>query len=676
MSAPFNTILCIDFETRWTRKPTEWTDTPYTLSRMTTEEYIRSPLFKAFGACIHDIASDGATQWYSYAELPRILATWDWNKTAVVCQNTQFDASILSMIYNVRPVFLFDTLSMARALRGVHGGNGLADMARAFGLPPKGEAIYSTEGLWDLTPEIEKELASYCMHDVYLCERIFELLMKRTDATTGVEAGPFPVKELKLIDITTRMYTDAQFVLDVPMLDKALIEEKAKLADALERCDVVEAELASNDQFADVLRRLGQEPPTKTSKTTGKDAYAFAKNDALFQSLLNGDNEDVALMCEARLRVKSTLERTRAQRFIDIAGRGALPVPLSYYGAMTGRWSASKGSNINLQNMKRGSFLRKAIMAPEGYVVVAGDLSQIEPRVLAWMADYEDMLDIFRAGGDPYATFGAQMFNVPGLTKDSHPLLRQSAKSALLGAGYQLGWASFAGQLLTGFLGAAPVRYTKVHAKQLGVTAQDVADFVGWKENVEKMLLIPHTCTEDELLIHCLAAKAIIEKYRAAAHPVESFWKLLGSLLESALYGGEEYTHKDMLLFRKGEIIMANGMALRYPDLQRAPDDKGRMQYSYWDGKKRVKLYPGKICNNVTQGSARNVMGEGMVRVEQRYPVKGTVHDELLWLSREEEAPASYKWGLEQMTLVPKWMPGIPLAADGGFARRYGEAKN
>ena len=131
-----------------------------------------------------------------------------------------------------------------------------------------------------------------------------------------------------------------------------------------------------------------------------------------------------------------------------------------------------------------------------------------------------------------------------------------------------------------------------------------------------------------------------------------------------------------MLLFRKGEIIMANGMALRYPDLQRAPDDKGRMQYSYWDGKKRVKLYPGKICNNVTQGSARNVMGEGMVRVEQRYPVKGTVHDELLWLSREEEAPASYKWGLEQMTLVPKWMPGIPLAADGGFARRYGEAKN
>ena len=80
-----------------------------------------------------------------------------------------------------------------------------------------------------------------------------------------------------------------------------------------------------------------------------------------------------------------------------------------------------------MQNLKRGSFLRKAIMAPDGHQLVVGDLSQIEPRVLAWLADYADMLDIFRAGGDPYAAFGSQMFNIPGLTKESHPDLRQSA---------------------------------------------------------------------------------------------------------------------------------------------------------------------------------------------------------------------------------------------------------
>jgi hypothetical protein len=540
---------------------------------------------------------------------------------------------------------------------------------------------------------------------------------------------------------------------------------------------VQEAALASNDQFADVLRKLGCEPPTKVSKTTGKEAYAFAKNDALFQALLNGDNEDVALVCEARLKVKSTLERTRAQRFIDIAERGALPVPLSYYGAsVTGRWSAAKGSNINLQNMKRGSFLRKSIMAPDGYLLCVGDLSQIEPRVLAWLSDYETMLDIFRAGGDPYATFGSTMFGVPGLSKESHPLLRQSAKSALLGCfgpdtpvqttrgwvriadvsaydmlwdgvtfvqhkgvvpqgekdvltvgglsatadhkilteagwwewqdlcrdvdafgsaltlsnspayekcrvadpllqaygpilegrdrhaeinpdalskvvsqrmqtydiamagprnrytvltdfgpiivhncGYQLGWASFASQLLTGFLWAPPVRYTKRDCKQLGVTANDAQKFLNYADNVKKMSEIPHTCTEEELLFHCLAAKAIVDKYRAAASPVVDFWELLGTLMQTCLVGGEIYEHKGVLQFRRGAIEMVSGMEIRYPDLKAhvdKDDPKKRVVYTYDTGRGRTKLYPGKICNNCIGENTPVLTDRGWVPIE------------------------------------------------------------
>jgi DNA polymerase I-like protein with 3'-5' exonuclease and polymerase domains len=82
-------------------------------------------------------------------------------------------------------------------------------------------------------------------------------------------------------------------------------------------------------------------------------------------------------------------------------------------------------------------------MAPDGYTLVVCDLSQIEPRVLAWLADYEALLNIFSSGQDAYAMFGAQMFGIPDLSKESHPDLRQSAKSALLGAGYGMGWASF-----------------------------------------------------------------------------------------------------------------------------------------------------------------------------------------------------------------------------------------
>jgi DNA polymerase len=472
--------------------------------------------------------------------------------------------------------------------------------------------------------------------------------------------------------MTLKMYTQPVLVLDPNMLTDAILEEKEKRDALLQKLGVEETSLASNKKFAALLDALGVAVPTKTSKFTGKETLALAKNDAMFQALLNGEREDVALLCEARLRVKSTTERTRAQRFLDISQRGSLPVPLSYYGAATGRWTASKGSAINMQNLKRGSFLRKAVMAPKGSQLVVGDLSQIEPRVLAWLSDYSEMLEIFRSGGDPYAAFGAQMFNIPGLNKESHPDLRQSAKSALLGCGYGLGWASFASQLLTGFLGAPPVRYDMAFAKKLGVTKEAVERFLEWDDNVTKMQEIPHTCTDKELLIHCMAAKKIIDIYRSTATPVVDMWNMFGQLIETSLYGGKEHTYK-CLTFKKGAIVLPSGMSLLYPDLKRTKDDKGRAQWTY--GEDSTKLYAGKITNNVTQGVARCVMTDGMLRVAKRYPVKGTVHDELIAVVPDAEVDDAKTWVLAQMTMEPRYMPGIPLEADGGAHRRYGLAK-
>ena len=661
MSAPYDTILTIDFETYWD------TSTGFTLSKMTTEEYIRHEDFKSFGACIHEFGSDAPVQWYRDDELREYFAGVDWERTAVLAHNAQFDVSIMEWAYGVHPAFIFDTLSMARALRGVEVGNSLAKLARDFGLPDKGTAVYTTNGVRELGPVMEAELAEYCKHDVYLCEQIFKRLIQG-----------YPSKELRLIDMTLKMYTRACLELDPNMLTDAILEEKEKREALLQKLGVEETALASNPQFAAILSSMGIEPPTKISKTTGKEALALAKNDALFQALLNGEREDVALLCEARLRVKSTTERTRAQRFLDISQRGPLPVPLSYYGALSGRWTASKGSAINMQNLKRGSFLRKAIMAPKGHQLVVGDLSQIEPRVLAWLSDYEDMLDIFRGGGDPYAAFGAQMFNIPNLTKESHPDLRQSAKSALLGCGYGLGWASFASQLLVGFLGAPPHRYDLAFAKKLGVTQEQAVKFLEWEVNVEKLEAIPHTCTTKELVIHCLAAKAIIDKYRATATPVVGFWDMCGELIESSLYKGKEYKHK-CLTFKKGQIVLPSGMSLLYPDLniRRTKDEKtGKEQKEWTYGENRTKIYAGKITNNVTQGVARCVMTDGMVRTAKRYFVAGTVHDEQIVVVPDAEVQEAKTWVLAQMTMEPAYMPGIPLDADGGAHRRYGLAKN
>lgn len=657
MSKPYDRIIVLDFETSWGRR------VKLGFSCQTNEEYIRDPRFKAWGLCWKEYGSDIPAIWVRGKDLEKWVATIDWKRTAIIAQNAQFDASILAWRYGCQIAFVFDTLSMGRAVRGIEVGNSLKKMAEDFGLEPKGDGLASSENYLDELPfEVEQELSTYCRHDVFLCEEIFKRLVEG-----------YPASELRLIDMTLKMYINPRLELDEKMLFEAIEDERKTREELLTRLGIDDAALASNPKFAAVLESMGVEAPTKKSKTTGKTTLALAKNDALFQSLLNGEREDVALLCEARLKVKSTAERTRAQRFLDIASRGALPVPLAYYGAKSGRWAAAKGSAINMQNLKRGSFLRKAIMAPEGYQLAVGDLSQIEPRVLAWLSDYDEMLDIFRSGKDAYATFGAQMFNIPGMTKDTHPIHRQSAKSALLGAGYGLGWASFASQLLTGFLGAPPLQYQLAFAKQLGVTKEYALDFLKWKDNEEKMLEIPHICTTQELLYHCLAAKKIIDIYRSTAYPVVGFWKMCDIMLREALVGGRELTHK-CLTFRKEEIELPNGMKLLYPDLRVEKDDKGGSQFVY--GPHATKLYAGKITNNVTQALARIVMTDGMLRVNKRYPVVGTVHDELLALVPDAEATEGQKWCLEQMTIVPKYMQGIPLAADGGINRRYGLAKN
>ncbi len=654
-------ILVIDYETRWDSKE-------YTLSKLTTEQYIRDPRFKAFGIGVKEFGSSEPAVWITHDDIPAWVASVDWANTGVLAHNAQFDVAILSWIYGARPKLILDSLSMGRALRGVEVGNSLATLAEHYGLPAKGKAVNSSNGVVELDYELEQELADYCLHDVFLCEEVFKRLNDEVD-------GGFPKKELQLIDLTLKMFTNPVLELDEEMLNEAIKDEKEKREALLAKVGIEETALASNDKFASALLELGVTPPKKISKTTGKEAHAFAKNDALFQALLNSSNEDVSLICEARLKVKSTLERTRAQRFVDISQRGTLPVPLNYYGAHTGRWSASKGSGLNLQNLKRGSFLRKAIGAPTGSSLVVCDLSQIEPRVLAHIADYQSLLSIFASGQDAYSAFGAQMFGIPNLNKKDHPDLRQSAKSALLGCGYGMGWASFAAQLLTGFLGAPPTMYDRAFANTLHVTKMDAIDFQENADHMNKLADIPHTCTDEELFIHALCAKKIIGIYRETSQPVVEFWNLCSQLIEYSLYKGKPYEYK-CLTFDKERIILPSGLWLRYPNLECRPYAEGeKPSWCYEDGKKTKRLYGGKLVENIVQAVARCVMTDGMIRIQKRYPCVLTVHDEVVVLVPDEEVVEAEKWVYDQMVMNPSYLDGIPLDAEASSAKRYGDAK-
>jgi hypothetical protein len=148
---------------------------------------------------------------------------------------------------------------------------------------------------------------------------------------------------------------------------------------------------------------------------------------------------------------------------------------------------------------------------------------------------------------------------------------------------------------------------------------------------------------------------------------------MCSGLIQTSLADGKEFVYK-CITFKKGEIVLPNGMSLLYPDLRQQKDEKGRSQWIY--GPDATKLYAGKITNNVVQGTARIVMTDGMLRTAKRYFVAGTVHDEQIVVVPEAEVEEAKTWVLAQMVMEPRYMPGIPLNADGGAHRRYGLAKD
>ena len=116
------------------------------------------------------------------------------------------------------------------------------------------------------------------------------------------------------------------------------------------------------------------------------------------------------------------MEETRTERFISIAKRGLLPVPVRYYAAHTGRWGGD--DKINLQNLPsrgvNGKKLKKAIKAPVGHTLIDADSSQIEARVLAWLSEQDDLVDQFANGEDVYVKMASSIYAVPEdqVTKD------------------------------------------------------------------------------------------------------------------------------------------------------------------------------------------------------------------------------------------------------------------
>ena len=603
-------ILNIDFETYYSQK--------FSLSKLTTEEYVRAPQFETIGVAIK--RNDEETQWFSgtKAQTKRWLDKWDWANSVAVAHNAMFDMAILNWCYDIRPKRIADTLSMLRAIDGPHAGNSLAKAVERYGLGEKGTEVINALGKrrLDFTDGDLERYGEYCINDVELTHKLFEVL-----------APLMPVSELRLIDLTIRMFTEPVLELNKGVLLSHLDNVRAKKAKLIDAIVADKDALMSNPKLAELLKTLGVIPPTKISVKTGKEAFAFAKSDEEFKALLEHSDPRVQAVVAARLGVKSTLEETRTERFINIADRGTLPVPLRYYAAHTGRWGGD--DKVNLQNLPRKSPLKKSMLAPEGYVFIDCDSSQIEARTLAWLAGQEDLVEAFDKCEDVYKIMASSIYGVPveEVTDDQ----RFVGKTTILGCGYGMGAAKFKLQLQT-----------------MGVS------------------LTSGECA------------SIVYKYRDQFDHIPLLWeqgdKALDALMSNmtAPLGKHEAVLVDMF-----GIKLPNGMYLRYDNLRKERDKKsGRDQFVYDIKRGHAKLptyiYGGKLIENVCQALARIIIGEQMLMIARRYRVVMTVHDAVGALAPIEEADKARAFVEACMRMRPKWAPTLPLNCESKIGASYG----
>jgi len=239
-------LITLDFETYY--------DRDYSLSKLTTEAYVRDDRFEVIGVSVK--VNNEETEWASgtHQQVTRYLNTFDWENSMVLAHNTMFDGAILSWHFNIRPRALTDTLCISRAVHGVEARGSLKALAERYRIGEKGTEVVRALGKRrvDFTDDELAQYGDYCINDVDLTCRLFHIMRKHISK-----------KELKMIDLTLRMFTEPMLELDRGLLDSHLEDIKDRKDKLLDDAGASKDDLMSNPKFAELLKGFGVEPPIK-----------------------------------------------------------------------------------------------------------------------------------------------------------------------------------------------------------------------------------------------------------------------------------------------------------------------------------------------------------------------------------------------------------------------------
>lgn len=561
----------------------------------------------------------------------------------VLCgHNLYFDAYVAMIHYNFVAGFMVDTLCMGQALDSHEGPLDLKFLSEKYGAPqPKIEMPDIKGKYWhDLDADERHALQVYNDTDVAATEHIARIQLEQ-----------FPAFELKVIDLTLRMFIEPMLIIDAEKAQAVVDEEqeikRSTRVEAIkqlgyeptpERIEIMGEIVRSNDKFAALLEGTGFEVPMKWSEKQEKEVPAFAQADLPFQRLIKSDDPKLSAFMQARLRSKSSINETRAKALLERADR-PMPIGLMYCSAHTMRWGGT--DKVNSQNLPRDGRLRNCLTAPKGHVLVIVDASQIEARDCAASSEQWDLCDEFREYDrlgkgnvpSPYRKMAAQIYRLPPeeVTKDQ----RFVGKTAVLGAGYQMGAAKFQMTLEVGMMGP-PMKISMQEAQQA------------------------------------------INTFRTKNYKIKQHWSVLQSLIPNMLDNGQRVEHQNMVIEPGGTVLMPNGLRLHYPGLTyKIHPDFGTPEFEYWPYHKqykkpvREKLYGGKQLEHNTQCRTRIMTTEHMMKLARYYRVVMMAHDEIVMCVPTNKADKCLRDALEIMSIPPRWNEHCPLAAEGEISPHY-----
>jgi DNA polymerase len=277
----------------------------------------------------------------------------------------------------------------------------------------------------------------------------------------------------------------------------------------------------------------------------------------------------------------------------------------------------SRGANANK--------IKGAIIAPKGYTIVDADSAQIEARVLAWLAEQDDLVEAFANGDDVYKKMASAIYNKPieDITKEE----RFVGKTTILGAGYGMGALKFQAQLNT----------------------------FGFSIELDE-------------------ARRIIDVYRRANYDIANLWREAQLTVERLSRGEPALLGRAGVLEvvpEQSAIKLPSGLLMRYDDLQYTETEKG-VEYHYKTRKGRTRIYGGKVIENCCQAIARCIIGEQMLKISKRYRVVLTVHDAITCVVRDQDVEEAQHFIESCMRWTPDWAQGLPVNCESGAAKNYG----